>query len=190
MQRALLVMNLLLALTLGALWQLDASLEERFEKERRAASRFLSLPATRGALVGGVARLELTLPGSPTTWVYTREKDGWRLPEYRGAFALGRELEAVLKALLEQKGTMVGSVPADETHFALEPAEALRANLFDRAGESLLSARVGRVAPGKRSGESFMTAEGSDVILHMNANAWSPIQWRPGDPSRRCLTGA
>ena len=180
MGRALLFLNLLLALVLGGLWWLDGSLESRFETKRRSVSIFLPLATSGAPTVASVARIELMLPGSSATWVYAHEKDGWHLPEYRGAFARSAELEAILKALLDGRGTIVGRVPADAAHFGLEAAEALHADLFDVAGDALLLAQVGRVAPGGRQSESFMAAKGSDVILHMNANPWSSIQWKPG----------
>lgn len=180
MHRALVAMNLVLGLTLAGLWWLDASLEGQFEEERQSVSKFLPLGEPSGKTVADVRRLELTLPGSATTWLYAREKDGWRLPEFRDAFALGRELEAVLQAVLESRGTIVGRVPGNASHFGLDAVKTLRAHLLDGAGTSILRAQVGRIAPGARGGESFMTATGSDVILHMNANPWPSVQWTPG----------
>ena len=94
MGRALLALNLLLALGLSGLWWLDHSFESRFERGRRSVSMFLPLANSGIPTVASVARLELKLPGSETTWKYTRESDGWRLPEYRGAFARPQELDA------------------------------------------------------------------------------------------------
>jgi hypothetical protein len=181
MNRALLVLNGILVVSLGVLWVLDASLEARREGQRAADSAFHALSEPDPVKVADVTRIALTLPGagtsSGTEWMYVRRGDGWHLPQHRDGFGIGQEIEGFLKALLESRGTVVGRVPADLEHFGISAGRTVEAKLYDSTDELLLHALCGSVAPGQRSTESFLTATGRDTILEMRSNPHSYIQW-------------
>jgi hypothetical protein len=181
LHRALAALIAILALCLGALWSADILLERRREETRAADSAFHRLGGSEGPAPASVFRIDLAIPGAPETWTYVKETDGWRMPQYRQGFAQGRALEGFLAALLEGRGTIVGRMPADAEHFGIVRGKALEADLRTAAGNLLLHGAAGRVAPGQRSGECFVTAEGRDAILHLDANPWAPVAWTPAD---------
>ena len=181
LHRALAALIVILALCLGVLWSADLFLERRREETRAADSAFHRLGGPDGPAPASVFRIDLAIPGAPETWTYVKETDGWRMPQYRQGFAQGRALEGFLAALLEGRGTVVGRMPADAEHFGIVRGKALEADLRTAAGNLLLHGAAGRVAPGQRSGECFVTAEGRDAILHLDANPWAPVAWTPGD---------
>ncbi len=180
MTRALAFLNLLLLAALGLLWALDWHLDSAARERRTAGSAFLALGGS-GLSVEEVSRLELALPGAPGKWLYERRGGIWRLPQYRDGFADGPMLAGLVKSFLESRGTAVGKKPEDERHFGLAPGGAVTADFFGASGRKLLRAWAGSVAPGERSEECFLDAEGDGRILHMNSNPWSYITWKPGD---------
>ncbi|MBI4603017.1 MAG: hypothetical protein HY721_13750 [Planctomycetes bacterium] len=183
MNRVLSGMNLFLLVCLAVLWRLDVSLEERREGRRRADSTFHSLADEATPAAAAVERIELKLPGSDATWVYLKRADGWHLPDHRDAFATGQEIDGLLKALLESRGTVVGRRPQDAAHFGFVPGRTVEASLQDGSGRLLVKALAGMVAPGQRSGECFLAAEGREPILHANANPRPYVAWTPGSRS-------
>ncbi len=175
--RALLALNLVLLACLGVLWALDASLEARRKAARSADSAFHSLADAGTPAVASVARVDLTLPGSGTKWMYVRREESWRLPQYRDGFGMGQEIEGLLKAFLEGHGTVVGRMTSGAEHFGIVRGRTLEADLYDAGSTLILHALAGSVAPGQRSGECFAAAEGIDRVLHMDSNPWPYVQW-------------
>ena len=181
LHRALAALIVILAVCLGGLWSADLLLEKRREESRAADSAFHKVGGPVGPAPAAVFRIDLAIPGAPETWTYVKETDGWRMPQYRQGFAQGRALEGLLAAFLEGRGTVVGRMPADAEHFGMIRGKALEADLRAASGNLLLHGVAGRVAPGQRSGECFVTAEGNDAILHLDANPWTPVAWTPRD---------
>ena len=177
MNRLLLGINLVLVAALCALWGLDHSLETRRDARRATDSAFHAIDDAATPAVSAIARIELLLPGSTTRWSLEKKSEGWRLPQYRDAFALGQEIDGLLKAILESRGTIVGRLPQDAMHFGFVPGKVIEAGLYGSSSMPLLKATAGAVAPGQRSGECFLAAEGLDQILHANANPWPYVQW-------------
>lgn len=182
MRRAGAAWLLALAAGLWGLVELEGAARERAAAERSARSRFQRLRED-GASSADVARLELRPPGAGRATTYLRTELGWRIPELRDAFALGRELEATIAAFLESEGTWAGSWPADEARYGLDRG-FLWARLVDARGETLLEARAGRLAPGASRSECFLAASHRPEILQAVANPWAqiPAAARAGDP--------
>ena len=177
MNRLLFRMNFALTVALGALLGLDWTLESRREAQRLFDSAFHAIHDAATPPVASVTRLELLLPGSAKRWTLEKRPEGWRLPDYREAFALGQEVDGLLKALLESRGTIVGNFSGDAAHFGFVPGRILEAWLYGASSSLLLKGMAGSVAPGQRSGECFLAAEGFDRILLSNANPWPHVQW-------------
>ena len=179
MIRTLSILNVCLLSCLGGLLSLDLVLEARREAGRVADSAFHLLAEPEALALADVQRVELTLPGAAAKHTYLRQGDGWHLPQFRDGFALTQELEGFLKSLLESRGTIVGRTPADAAHFGIVPGRTVEAEMYDGAGKLRLHALCGDVAPGQRSGECFVTAEGRDPILHLGSNPRSYMTWTP-----------
>jgi hypothetical protein len=180
MNRSILLLNVLLLACFAALWGLDRHFENRAEGDRVRDSAFLLPGGERSPPVAAVARMELVLPGSDFRWSYVLRKDGWHIPDHRDAFALGQEIQGIERSFLESLGTIVGTAPAEQSHFGLERSDAMEAAFFDSSDKLLLRAWAGVVVPGQRASECFMTAAGGDLILHVHANPWSFVSWTPG----------
>jgi len=182
MSRKLLLGNVALALILAGLVAADRVLETRREARRAADGAFHAIADAATPPVASVARVELVLPGSTTRWTLERRPEGWRLPQYRDAFALGQQVDGLLKALLESRGTVVGTVSGDGPHFGFLPGRDVEAALYGASGSLLLNASAGRIAPGQRSGECYLRVDGLDRVIHANANPWPFVAWDPATP--------
>jgi len=181
MHRALATLIVILAACLGALWSAGRMLERSREERRADDSAFHSILGVDMPAAASVARIELTIPGAGEKWAYAKEKDGWRLPRYRQGFARGRALEGLTAAFLDGRGTVAGRVSTGAERFGIVRGKALEAELRDASGKLLVHALAGRVAPGQRSAECFVAAEGRDAILHLDANPWVHVEWSRGD---------
>ena len=195
MNRSISLLILFLGASLGSLWGLDLYLEKRARQQRLHDSIFRSLAQGTAISVEQVGRVVLSLPNSGTTWTFRRGDPGWRLPEYHDAFVLGPELDGILKAVLEGRGTIVGHAPEDSPHFGVTSQDVMKLGLFARGDAPLMNVRVGLIAPGQRARECYMTVEGRASIYHMNSNAWGPLKWTPGSSfppllDRRVIPGA
>lgn len=176
--RRLLSLNAILLASLGALWALDSTLAGRREARRIHESAFRPVVGDGSIGSADIALFELRLPRTGESWAYARREEGWRLPRDRDVFARGPELEGFLRALLESRGTVVGDVSSEAPHFGLGRDEAPEVRLRGPSGLELARVRIGRSPPGERAGECFLSADGDDAILHMNANPW-PLIERP-----------
>ena len=78
----------------GLVW-LDRGFESRREDARVAASAFHAIADAATPEVASIRRIELKLPGSDTAWVAERKKGGWRLPTYRGVYALPEAVDGL-----------------------------------------------------------------------------------------------
>jgi hypothetical protein len=182
MNRVLFFTNLALAIVLVVLWRVEVALESGREAVRRADSAFHALAGPGGPEAKDIGRIDFTLPGAETRWGYARRPEGWRIPQYREAFATGSAIDGILRAFLESRGTAIGRMPADAEHFGIVPGKTFAVDFQDAAGKSLLRAVAGSVAPGQRSGECFATAGENGAILHLNANPWPYAgEWTPRD---------
>jgi len=179
--RQLLLFNAVLLASFGALWWLDRRLESEREARRAADSAFHTIADSTTPPVANVARIELLLPGSQTRWILEKRPEGWRLPQYRDAYATAPEIDGLLKSFLESHGTVVGMLSDAEAakHFGFVPGQVIEITLFGASSNQLLKATAGSVAPGQRSGECFLAADGLDRILHANANPWPYVPWDP-----------
>src|SRR5262245_36474716 len=130
MNRALLALNLILLACLSVFWGLDASLEARRAARRRADSAFHALSGEGDMALAAVESFELKLTGSRQGWRYVRRAEGWRIPQYRDAFALGQEIDGFLRSFLDGQGTVVGHLPAEGAHFGLVPGRSLEVSFF------------------------------------------------------------
>jgi hypothetical protein len=160
---------------------LDAWLDRREATQRLADSTFYRLAGGAAADLGAVARVELVVPGQPAC-VYVREAIGWRLPSHGGAFALGQELEALVQAFTNSRGTRLGSMAdrSQRARFGFEGDRALRLRLCAADGTVLLEGLAGAVAPGQRASECMLAAVGHEPILLADANPWSLLGPAPG----------
>jgi hypothetical protein len=195
MNRSISLLILFLGASLGSLWGLDLYLEKKTRQQRLQDSIFRSLAQGTAISVEQVGRVVLSLPNSDTTWIFRRGDPGWRLPEYHDAFVLGPELDGILKAVLEGRGTIVGRAPEDSPHFGVTSQDVMKLDLFAIGDAPLMNVWVGRIAPGQRARECYMTVEGRASIYHMNSNAWGPLKWTPGSSfppllDRRVIPGA
>jgi len=163
------------------LWALDVSLERRRDSRRLADSTFHALAGEGAPSLGEVGKMELRLPGSDESWAYVRRPDGWHLPAYREAFALGEPLDGLARALLEGRGTVVGPMPGQAAHFGFEPGRILEARLYDTSDRLLLEARAGATVPGQRSDECYLSVAGGESIFQWSPNAWTYVG-TPGNP--------
>lgn len=180
MNRALLALNLILLACLGVFWGLNASLEVRREAQRLADSAFHTLSDKGPVALAAVTSFELKFTRSRHRWRYVRRAEGWRIPQYRDAFALGQEIDGLLRSFLEGQGTIVGHLSADGAHFGLVARGTLEVSFFSEGDRLLLRAQAGRIAPGQRASECFAAADGSDAVLHLDSNPWMFLKHKPG----------
>jgi len=138
MSRAHLFLNAGLAVCLAVLWGLSGALERGRKQKLRAASAFHALAGTGEPQAKDVARINLRLPGSTTTWSYVRRPEGWRMPQYRDAFADGQALDVLSRAFIEGRGTVAGHMPGGADHFGISSGRTLEAAFHDAAGTLLL----------------------------------------------------
>jgi len=195
MNRSISLLTLFLLVSLGSLWALDLYLENIKRQQRLHDSTFRLLAQGTAISLEQVGRVVLSLRDSDKTWTFRRGEPGWRLPEYHDAFALGPELDGILKAVLEGRGTIVGRSPEDSRHFGVTSRDTMKLALFDREDASLMRVWVGLIAPGQRARECYTTVEGRASIYHMNSNAWGPLKWTPESSfppllDRRVIPGA
>lgn len=160
---------------------LDAWLEHRSVAQRLADSAFHRLAGGAATDFAAVARVELVIPGQAAC-IYAREALGWRLPGHRGAFALGQELEALVQAFTNSRGTRLGSMAdgVQRARFGFDRGQALRVVLQAADGTVLLEGLAGAVAPGQRGNECMLAAVGHDAILLADANPWLLLGPPPG----------
>jgi hypothetical protein len=130
--------------------------------------------------LAAVESFELKLTGSRQGWRYVRRAEGWRIPQYRDAFALGQEIDGLLRSFLEGQGTIVGHLPPDGAHFGLVAGRSLEVSFFSKGDRLLLRAHAGRIAPGQRASECFAVADGSDAVLHLDSNPWMFLKHKSG----------
>ncbi len=195
MNRSITLLILFLVVSLGSLWGLDLYLEKRERQQRLHDSTFRLLAAGTALSVEQVGRIVLSLRNSDKTWTFRRGDPGWRLPEYHDAFALGPELDGILRAVLEGRGTIVGRSPEDSRHFGVTSRDTMKLALFDRGDTLLMRVRVGLIVPGQRARECYMAVEGRPSIYPMNSNAWGTLKWTPESSfppllDRRVIPGA
>lgn len=178
-RRLLLLNGVLLALVL-ALRELDRAREVRDAVQRDRASAFHAVLDARTPLPAQVARIAILLPGEKEAWRFEKREEGWRIPQHHSAFAVGQGVDALLAALLESRGTIVGSLEADAAHFGFLPGKQLEIILEDSGGRRLGRLLAGTVAAGQRGQECYLAADGLPRILHMDANPWPTLAWAPG----------
>ena len=104
------------------------------------------------------------------SWTYVQRDSSWRYPAYFDAFVQSNRVDQYLKSLLQATGTVVGSEPGDWQHFGLAPGRAVKTDLVDPAGKGLLSAWIGRGAPGPGAAESYVRLASADTVYHLHAN--------------------
>jgi len=195
MNRSISLLILFLAVSLASLWGLDLYLANMDRQQRLHDSTFRPLALGTKISPEQVGRIVLSLRDSDKTWTFRRGEPGWRLPEYHDAFALGPELDGILKAVVEGRGTIVGRSPEDERHFGVTSQNTMKLGLFDRGDAPLMRVWIGLIAPGQHARECYMTVEGRASIYHMNSNAWGPLKWTPESSfppllDRRVIPGA
>ncbi|MFN0059092.1 MAG: hypothetical protein ACKVX7_11590 [Planctomycetota bacterium] len=175
MLRALVTLNVLLVAIFGALLAVDRWFDTRDLAQRKAESTFHSLLDGETPRVAEIVRIDLTFPAVSESVRYQRQGEFWRLPAYRDGFGLAQELDGIVKSLLESRGTVAGQLPLHAEHFGFAAARTLIAEFYDGGDVRKLRAQLGRVAPGQRSDECYVAAEGRDRVLHFGANPWSYI---------------
>ncbi len=194
MNRSLNTLILVLAVSLGVLWGLDRYQDSRVHQRRVRDSTHRLLGGTAIPLEQ-VTRMELSLPGSDSSWSFRRVDIGWRLPQYRDAYAETARVNAILGAVVEGRGTLVGHWPGDSAYYGVTERDSMKVALFDRQDALVTTVWVGLVAPGNRSRESYMLVEGNGLIYHVDSNPWPPVKWTPGNAyppllDRRVIPGA
>ena len=194
MYRSLNTLILALVVSLGVLgglgWYQDSRVHQR--RIRDSSHRLLAGTAIS---VEQVTRMELSLPGSDSSWSFQRVEIGWRLPQYQDAYADSGRVNAILGAVVEGRGTYVGRWAEDSAHYGVTEQNSMKVALFDDQDALVTTVWVGLVAPGTKSGESYMTVEGTDPIYHVDSNPWPAVSWTPGDVyppllDRRVIPGA
>jgi len=194
MHRSLNMLILVLVVSLGVLGGLDWY-QDSLAHERRVRESTHRLLGGTAISVEQVTRIELWLPGSDSSWSFRRVETGWRLPQYRNAFAQTGRVNTILGAVTEGRGTQVGHWPQDAAHYGVTEQDSMRIALFDQRDARATTVWVGLVAPGNRSGESYMTVEGAEPIYHVDSNPWPSVDWTPGNVyppllDRRVIPGA
>ncbi|MFA6112237.1 MAG: DUF4340 domain-containing protein [Candidatus Latescibacterota bacterium] len=112
---------------------------------------------------------QLELAGEGKQGLYVRDQGIWRYPAHLNAVAEAERLEAVVAAL-GGGCTPVSTEPGDLARYGLDPRQALQVTARDAHGQVLASVRVGRGAPGPRSGETYVQLAGQDTVYQLHAN--------------------
>lgn len=178
-RRTLGILAVVAALAVASAWA-DAARE----RARRHALERVPLARTQPFEPEQVVRVDLTLgDGADGTWSYERRDGVFRIPGHRDAYALAQNLEGVQRALIEGRGNRMGRYPAEAARFGLGEGTARRARieLRDAAGQLLLGAIAGHVAPGDHGLECYVAQDGQPHVLLLDTNPWPSLGERP-DP--------
>ena len=139
----------------------------------RAARHSQRLQASAMQLLAPVAIEQVgafQIAAGGRSWTYVLRDSTWRYPAYFDAFVQSNRVDQYLKSLLQATATVVGSKPSDWKHFGLAPGQAIKTDLVDPAGVALLSAWIGRGAPGTGASESYIRLAAADTVYHLHAN--------------------
>jgi hypothetical protein len=180
---------LLIVLSIILMWV--TLVKERAAHEKRTLdSTFVALLENKQIELADIQQVGVSLPGDAGQWHYVRGQYGWRIPEFRNAYALSGAIEGLIKALLNSRARYAASMPADATRYGLVAGQTLTLILTGQNG-TLMQVQLGRVIPGSHD-ECYTTRPNDPYIylLNINPHAFFPAGESPPLLDRRVMPQA
>jgi hypothetical protein len=182
MRRGLLFANVVLAGYVILLLLVEGVVDRARAAARRYDSTLVAAAGEEGPAPEAVARVEIHMPGIDEPWTCVRTDGAWRLPRRRGAYARGRQVDNLLKALLDGRGTRVGRLPRDGARYGFAVERVIRVCLEARAEGAPLEMVLAGTAPGTPPAECYLAVAGRDEVIRLHANPRAALEAARSEP--------
>ena len=148
----------------------DLYLRHRIESRKHLVGAIRTPFQQVGISPETVQEFRIGMPGETHPWVFRQLSGHWRIPQVHNAYALSDRADQFISEILECRGTVVLSSPAERSRFGLDPTSAISVHLLNSTDTVHLVVQLGRAVPGRNVNESFLRPVLSDTVFHIHSN--------------------